>query len=181
MVDAMVRDGRFRWSMEDRVMLAADGQKQPLAWRAGTSESGKTDVLLLKPLGYMNRSGPGVAAAMAHWNVSAAELLVVCDDVSLETGRLRFRASGSSGGQNGLESVMNAIQTDQFARLRVGIGPKTEGVDLVDFVLRKMNEEEWKNFELCLRRGAEAAICWVENGLERAMNQYNSTKDKEKE
>ncbi len=128
---------------------------------------------LLKPLTYVNLSGRSVKAAVQHLNLSTDQILVVLDDVSLPLGKLRLRPKGSSGGHKGLQSILEALGTDEIPRLRVGIGPLPEGIDLVTFVLSPFTPEEELVIGEAIERASEAAISWATEGVEVAMQRFN--------
>jgi len=130
-------------------------------------------VLLFKPLLYMNRSGPPVARLMRETDARPDELLVLVDDLNLRLGAIRLRPGGSSGGHNGLVSLVEALGTDQFARLRMGIGPRPGRMDAKDFVLSPFGDAEWDAVEEMTDRAADAALCWLRDGVEEAMNSFN--------
>ena len=130
---------------------------------------------LFRPLSYMNVCGPSVASLMRWAGADLADLLVVVDDLNLPLGALRLRPRGSSGGHNGLESLIAALGTDEFARLRLGIGPVPEGVPWRDFVLGEFVPEERAAAEELSRQAAHAARCWADRGIQEAMNKYNAT------
>ncbi len=134
---------------------------------------GSERLLLLSPTTYMNRSGLSVAEAKGFYKLPDQDLLVVCDDLSLPCGKLRFRASGSSGGQKGLEDIILRLGTDEVPRLRVGIGPVPEGCDWVNYVLGRFTAEEAPRIEEAVRRAAQGVLDWAERGIECCMNQYN--------
>ncbi len=138
-------------------------------WNAGWA---KGDVIMVKPATFMNRSGEAVAAIANFYKIAAAEVLVVLDDLALPLGRLRIRPHGSSGGHNGLESVIEHFGTEAVARLRVGIGaPPSHGA--VDYVLGRFFEEEQPVLDATLERAAAAVKCTVDKGLFAAMNVFN--------
>jgi PTH1 family peptidyl-tRNA hydrolase len=128
-------------------------------------------VLLVKPLRFMNRSGAPVRAAVRNANADpATDLLVVADDVDLPLGKIRLRSGGSAGGHNGLRDVIEALGTDQFARLRVGIGRNGE---TVDHVLSTFGRDEEGLADEAIATAADAAECWLAEGTEAAMNAFN--------
>ena len=129
--------------------------------------------LLLSPVTYMNRSGSSVLAARNFFKLPDQELLVVCDDLSLPLGKLRFRSRGSSGGQKGLEDIIVCLGTEEFPRLRIGVGPPPEGWDAADYVLGKFAAEEIPQIEQAVLRAAGAVVDWARQGIESCMNQYN--------
>ena len=131
------------------------------------------EILLQKPLTFMNLSGHAVRHALAYYRFSTAELLVICDDFNLPFGRLRFRGHGSDGGHNGLASVIADLGTDQFSRLRVGISRDFSEGEQVDYVLSPFSPEERKELQSVIAHAADAVTTFAEQGLEAAMNQYN--------
>jgi peptidyl-tRNA hydrolase, PTH1 family len=122
---------------------------------------------------YMNECGPVIANVANKKGYSAEELLVICDDFMLPLGQLRFRHRGSSGGHNGLDSVLDAFGTKNVPRLRVGIGPVPTDVDPADFVLERFKPNEQIRVTTMVARAASAAIRSVNVGLETAMNEFN--------
>ena len=132
----------------------------------------KGDVILVKPATYMNRSGKPLSTVAQFYKIAAEEILVVLDDLALSLGRLRLRPDGSSGGHNGLESILIHFGTDKIPRLRVGIGAApSEGA--VDYVLGRFFEEEKPLLEETIKRAVAAAQCVIENGVLAAMNIFN--------
>lgn len=128
-------------------------------------------VLLVQPLTYMNLSGTAVIQIFEHFQVSSDDLLIVYDDFHLPFGELRFRKKGSSGGHNGIDSILFHLQTECFARLKIGIGDEFE--DSVDFVLSKFSRVERKQIESLMKSAYEAVIVWLTQGIDTAMNQFN--------
>ena len=134
-------------------------------WRA-------SDVLLVKPLTFMNHSGQAIGELLRYFKIDAGDLLVVVDEVQLPLGRLRARARGSAGGHNGLKSVI-AHLGDEFARLRLGIGRGDERRDLADHVLSRFDADEAAEVERMIARGADASETFVTSGIAAVMNQFN--------
>ena len=132
------------------------------------------ELALFKPLGYMNRSGAPIAHLMRYFRVELEDTLVVMDDIHLAFGRIRLRPRGSSGGHRGIESVIQALGTDRFPRLRLGVGPAPAGVEWRDFVLGRLSREEQRVAAEVAQNGARAALCWAEDGLDTAMNRFNA-------
>jgi PTH1 family peptidyl-tRNA hydrolase len=131
-------------------------------------------VRLMKPTTYMNRSGLAVRSlASLEGFDPGQDLLVVVDDAALDVGRVRFRADGSPGGHNGLKSVSGALQSNDYARLRIGVGKKPEGFDLSDWVLSPMAEEDEDVVVALLPELTQAVETWVTEGVEAAMNRFN--------
>jgi PTH1 family peptidyl-tRNA hydrolase len=132
-------------------------------------------VRVLKPQTYMNRSGAAIAPLRSLPDFDPSQhLLILVDDVALPLGRFRLRGSGSAGGHNGLKSVEGVLQRQDYARLRIGVGPAPPGLDdLADFVLDEFTPEERDTINELLDPMSEAVECWLENGIEPAMNQFN--------
>lgn len=141
---------------------------------AGGTHNG-LDVRVVKPTTYMNRSGAALAPLRSYPGFDPSRhLLVLVDDVALPAGRFRLRGAGSPGGHNGLKSVEGALQRQDYARLRIGVGPQPAGLpDLADFVLEEFSREEWALIEPLLDPMAEAVECWLAEGIEPAMNRFN--------
>jgi len=130
-------------------------------------------VILLKPMTYMNLSGHAVVAAMNFYKIPAEDLLVICDDLNIPLGSIRLRAKGSAGGQNGLKHIIQCLGKEDFARLRVGIGQDRPSGAYSSFVLGKFSEEERKATDRVIPECADAALDFVTNGIEHAMNHFN--------
>jgi PTH1 family peptidyl-tRNA hydrolase len=146
------------------------------AWNAEVVNHG--GVSLCKPLSFMNRSGEPTRAVGDYFKIAAEDTLVVLDDAALPLGQLRLRASGSAGGHNGLQSVIDHFGTQNVARLRFGIGPAEGKTGLADHVLSLFAPEEMPAVESGIDRAVEAISFVQENGLEAAMNKFNQpTKD----
>ena len=139
-------------------------------WDALTAKCG--DVLFVKPMNFMNRSGGPLLAIAQFYKIMPAEILVVLDDFSLPLGRLRIRPDGSPGGHNGLESIIVQFGTEKIPRLRVGIGAAPME-DAVDYVLGRFFEEEKPLVRSTIDRVVEAVKCAIDNGLVSAMNTFN--------
>ncbi|MBI1901060.1 MAG: aminoacyl-tRNA hydrolase [Planctomycetia bacterium] len=131
-------------------------------------------VLLLAPQTFMNRSGASVQKARDFYKLEISDLLVICDDFNLPLARLRFRAQGSAGGQKGMEDVIRCLGSEEFARLRIGIGPVPQPIDPADFVLGKLTRQEQAILEPAIELAAEAVGVWVRDGIETCMNRYNA-------
>ena len=128
---------------------------------------------LIKPTVFMNRSGKAVAAFLDSRDYNADELLVVCDDINLDLGRLRLRDSGSHGGHNGLRSIIDSLGTEQFSRLRLGIGSPSIGDDLADYVLDKVPEKLEEETSVMAHNAADCVLLYVKEGLTSAQERYN--------
>jgi peptidyl-tRNA hydrolase, PTH1 family len=137
-------------------------------------------VRILKPQTYMNRSGAILAPLRALESFDpAADLLVLVDDVDFDVGRFKLRGAGSAGGHNGLKSIEGTLRRQDYARLRIGVGPRPMGQDdLADFVLDRFTTEERAVLDALLDPMAEAVECWLQDGIERAMNRFNRVERK---
>ena len=141
-------------------------------WRAAS-------VLLAKPLTFMNLSGQAIGDLLRFYKIDLADLLVVVDDVNLDLGRLRARPSGSAGGHNGLKSIIGSLGTEEFARLRVGVGRGDARRDLVDHVLTTFDPDERTDVVEAVGRAADAAELFVAEGIQPVMNRFNRKEDGE--
>ena len=130
-------------------------------------------LILLKPWQFMNRSGQAVATAVGFYKINIRDLIVVTDDMDLEPGRIRLRYKGSAGGHNGLADIIQKLGTNEFARCRIGIG-RSDEVGTVDYVLDKPQEDEKPLLTDAIERARNAVLCWIEYGIETAMNKFNS-------
>ena len=149
---------------------------QKLKYRALTQtvELGGAKVLLMKPITYMNLSGEAVGEAARFFKIPADHVLVLSDDVSLPVGKLRIRKGGSAGGHNGLKSIIQHLGTDQFPRVKIGVGEKSHpDYDMADWVLGKFAGEDLKTITQAIQRAGKAAECYIHDGPDRAMNRFN--------
>lgn len=144
------------------------------------SAGGTEKVLLAKPMTYMNLSGRSVQAALAFYQLTPADLLVVLDDVALPCGKIRMRGGGSSGGHNGLKDIERALGTSQYPRLRVGVDAPPPRVPQRDYVLGRFSTEQRNLVDGAITRAAGAIATWIDKGLNPAMNQFNADDDVEK-
>lgn len=143
-------------------------------FQALSAEAGMGDgkVVFLKPQTYVNLSGISARAALDWYKEEPGNLIVVLDDFALPVGKLRLRAKGSSGGHNGLESILAHAGTEEVPRLRVGIGPPTPGAAR-EHVLDAFSAEEERTIAKSIERAADAVAAWTREGIEAAMNKYN--------
>lgn len=130
------------------------------------------DVLLAKPQIYMNLSGESVQALMTWYKIKPSNLIVISDDVNLDLGRIRIRAKGSHGGQNGLRNIIEKIG-DQFMRIRLGVGKCPEHYDLSNWVLAKFSKDDREVFNKTLEKMPALLNCYFKNGIETCMERYN--------
>jgi len=155
---ALVSAGPSKVRFEGEFAEAVMGEKLGILW----------------PQTYMNLSGKSVRKACDFYKISPQDVLVVCDDLNLPTGRIRIRASGSAGGQKGLADIIRHLQSDEFARLRIGIDRPPPGWDSADYVLGKLSKDERDKIEASTTAAAKAAIDWASQGVGFAMNRYNA-------
>ena len=145
-------------------------------WKSKISKNG--DCYLIKPQTYMNDSGVAVGQVAAYYKIRPTEILVLYDDMDLPLGRLRIRGSGSAGGHNGMRSVINHLGTQDFPRLRIGIGAGVKGT--VKHVLGKFRDEERSELEKSVKNAVLALAVIIEQGLPEAMTRFNSIVETEK-
>ena len=139
-----------------------------------TTEIGGEKVMLMKPQTYMNLSGDAVSQAVKFYKIPPEHVLVVSDEVSLPIGKLRVRAKGSAGGHNGLKSIISCLGTDQFPRIRIGVGaPPHPDYDMADWVLSAFKNQDAEDMAKAAERAGEAVECYIQNGPEKTMNLYN--------
>lgn len=149
---------------------------QKLKFRAltNTAELGGEKALIMKPVTYMNLSGEAVRQAADFYKIPPERVLVVSDDVSLPPGKLRIRRSGSAGGHNGLKSIIQHLGTDQFPRIKVGVGDKPHpDYDMADWVLGKFSAADEKIMSDSVKRAAQAVECYIGDGPDKAMGRFN--------
>jgi PTH1 family peptidyl-tRNA hydrolase len=158
-VDTIAKRHALGWRHRDQVMLAKN--------------FGADAFLVAKPLTYVNRSGDAVGELMRYYDVGPADLLVVVDEAALPFGRLRARARGSAGGHNGLKSIIERLETTEFARLRLGVGRGDPRRELADHVLARFEPDERAELEAFIARAADAAEMFTVEGIEKVMNEYN--------
>ena len=143
----------------------------------GAGIIGGEKVLLVKPLTFINLSGECIRPLMDYYKLEPSELLVIYDDISLEIGQIRIRAKGSAGGHNGMKSIIGHLGTQEFPRIKVGVGGKPEQMDLADYVLGHFSQGERKIMEDAVKEAADAVMEAVEEGIDHAMNSHNRKKD----
>ena len=165
------------WSVGDVIAGRCGVKIQRLKNRALTARCtlGGHEVLLVKPQTYMNLSGEAVRPLADFYKLPAERILVVSDEIALAPGRLRLRPGGSAGGHNGLKSIIQHLGTDQFPRLRLGVGaPPHPDYDMADWVLGSFLGDDVKLMREAAERGADAVECCVRDGIDKAMNHFNS-------
>ncbi|MCI8466338.1 MAG: aminoacyl-tRNA hydrolase [Lachnospiraceae bacterium] len=160
--------------LAERYGIGVDMGKHKALMGKGMIEGQK--VVLLKPQTYMNLSGESLREAASYYKLFPEEVLVIYDDINLDVGRLRIREKGSAGGHNGMKSIISCLGSDQFPRIRIGVGDKPPRMDLADYVLGRFPEEELPDVREAIAQAAEAATLIINGQMEQAMNQFNGKK-----
>ena len=163
--------------LADRYRIDISEKKHKALCGRGVIEGQK--VLLLKPQTFMNLSGESIRAAADYYKIEPEEMIVIYDDISLDPGQLRIRLKGSAGGQNGIKNIIANLGTQDFPRIKVGVGAKPPRMDLADYVLSRFGAGEQKLMEEAFGEAAEAAVMMMTDGAERAMNHFNAKKKAE--
>ena len=130
-------------------------------------------LLLLKPLTYMNLSGEAVAEAANYYGIAPDHIIVLFDDINFPCGRMRIRGKGSAGGHNGIKSIIACTKSEDFPRVRIGVGDKKPQIDLAAHVLGRFEGEDRQTMERAFDAAADAALCIIDKGVTEAMNEYN--------
>ena len=162
----------------DTIIRLSDEYNIPLDFKkhkaiCGRGYIGGEKVVLAQPQTYMNLSGESVRELVDFYKVTNEEIIVIYDDVALDVGQLRIRAKGSAGGHNGIKSIIAHLGTQEFPRIRIGVGEKPKNWDLADYVLGRFADEEQPVIREALGRAANACKCIITDGIEEAMNRYN--------
>lgn len=131
------------------------------------------DFMLCKPLSYMNLSGGTVLKLMRENKLKPQDLLVVCDDVNLELGRIKVKAQGSAGGHKGLASIIQSLSSERFSRLKIGVSAPRGQKDISDYVLSHFSKDEQRLMRDTVEKAKDALLCWLENGIDKTMSKYN--------
>jgi PTH1 family peptidyl-tRNA hydrolase len=169
---------RYRWTRHNVGFMVVDALaggsdasvETPGAWRLVARLGGRL-VTLVKPLTFMNRSGPAVAALLQEAGAGPGDLIAIVDDAALDPGRIRIRAAGGHGGHNGLRSLIEALGSEDFPRVRVGVGAAE---DLAEHVLSPIPERDMLAFRRSVERAAGAVVAVLEDGVEAAMSRFNA-------
>ena len=139
----------------------------------GKGYIGGQKVILAKPQTYMNLSGESIREIADFYKIEPENIIILCDDINLSEGQLRIRLKGSAGDHNGLKNIISHLGTQEFPRIRIGVGEKPRGMDLADYVLGRFPKEQQAVMEEAYRDAAEAACMMIEDGADAAMNHYN--------
>lgn len=161
------------------VLSSAPAAKVKFEGELAESSIGGDKVVILCPHTYMNASGRSVRRALDFYKLELKDILVVCDDLNLPSGRIRLKPSGSAGGQNGIKDIIRHLASESFPRLRVGIGRPPQGWTVTDYVLGKFSKAEQEVMEAATTRAAHAAISFVTDGVDLAMSRFNVDPDAE--
>ena len=162
----------------DMITYLSDKYNIPVSSREGKALVGKgilagEKVMLAQPQTYMNLSGESVRALMDYYKIDIEDLLVIYDDISLDVGQIRMRGKGSAGGHNGIKSIIQHTGTQEFARIKIGVGQKPEGGDLVKHVLGRFSREEDGMFRDVFALAEEGLLAWLQEDMKCAMNKVN--------
>lgn len=158
----------------DEYRIPSSGKQHKAIYGKGAIEGRK--VILAKPLTYMNLSGEAVRALVDYYKIDPeTELLVIFDDISLAPGNIRIRKKGSAGGHNGIKSIISHLGTQNFQRIKVGVGEKPKNWDLADYVLGTFSKDDRKLVDEALERAVKAAALIVQGEIDEAMNLYNAS------
>lgn len=152
--------------------LGVDVKQNKFGALFGQCEYKDKKLIFLKPQDYMNRSGQALVTAVGFYKLPIEDLLVISDDLALEAGTIRIRAKGSYGGQKGLGDIIEKLGTDEFCRLRIGIGSAGR-IPAKSYVLARPSEEQRPLLEKAIDQAMQAVFCWIEKGIEAAMNEFN--------
>ncbi len=133
----------------------------------------KGDLLLVKPQTYMNLSGEAVLPILNYFKIEPQDLMVVYDDMDIPLGEIRIKSKGSSGGHKGMQSIIDSLGTEEFNRLRVGIGRPDPTLDVINYVLKVFPKDEVPVITSTLVRCVDALYMWIDQGIDKAMNKYN--------
>jgi len=148
--------------------------RRRLKYKIAKFEHNQKTIILMKPTTYMNLSGIAVVRGIKKFKIVVSNLLIISDDLNLLLGKLRLRSRGSAGGQKGLKSIIECINTEMFPRLRIGIAGENNISDIVKYVLSPFRNEELDKVELALNEGKQCALHFIDFGITSAMNKFNS-------
>ena len=166
--------------LADRFDISTDFIKHKAVCGKGMIEGNK--VIIAKPQTFMNLSGESVRELVSYYKIDVtSELIVVYDDVDLPPGKIRIRKAGSAGGHNGMKNIISHIGTEEFIRIRVGVGEKPKGYDLADYVLGHFKADEKDVMDTAFIDAANAVVAILNDGIDAAMNRFNRTKKEDDE
>lgn len=175
---------KYNGTRHNAGFMAADAMEKKLGVRINkmrfkaltqTVDIGSHRVLLMKPQTYMNLSGDAIAQAAKFYKMPPERVIVVSDETALPIGKLRIRRGGSAGGHNGLKSIIARLGTDQFPRIRLGVGaPPHPDYDMADWVLAAFKGQDAADMEAVAEKAADAVACYITEGADKAMNKFNT-------
>lgn len=154
-----------KWAMDNNISFREEKKLKCFIAKMG-------DNLLIKPTTFMNLSGEAVRAVMDYYKIDIKDLLIIYDDIALDLGRIRFRANGSDGGHNGIKSIIKHTGTKEFDRLKIGIGPQPN-IPSENYVLQNFAQNQLPELKNVLKTAIEAVEFYLDNGIQKAQNQYN--------
>ena len=157
-------------------MLGTTVEEKKFKGLYGRGIIGGEKVLLLKPQTFMNLSGESIRAASDFYKVDPEHIIIIYDDISLDVGQLRIRKKGSAGGHNGIKNIIAHLGTQEFPRIKVGVGDKPKKMDLADYVLSRFSKEDRAAMEDAFKEAAKAVEVMITEGMDIAMNQFNGHK-----
>ena len=157
-------------------MLGTTVEEKKFKGCYGRGIIGGEKVLLLKPQTFMNLSGESIRAASDFYKVDPEHIIIIYDDISLDVGQLRIRKKGSAGGHNGIKNIIAHLGTQEFPRIKVGVGDKPKKMDLADYVLSRFSKEDRAAMEDAFKEAAKAVEVMITEGMDTAMNQFNGHK-----
>ncbi len=154
-----------KWALDNNVSFKEDKKLKCFITKLGEN-------ILIKPTTFMNLSGEAVRAVMDYYKIDVKDILIVYDDIALDLGRIRFRANGSDGGHNGIKSIIKHVGTKEFDRLKIGIGPQPN-IPSENYVLQNFPKDKLPELKEVIKRADEAIEFYLDNGIQKAQNQYN--------
>lgn len=154
-----------KWALDNNVSFKEDKKLKCFITKLGEN-------ILIKPTTFMNLSGEAVRAVMDYYKIDVKDILIVYDDIALDLGRIRFRANGSDGGHNGIKSIIKHVGTKEFDRLKIGIGSQPN-IPSENYVLQNFPKDKLPELKEVIKRADEAIEFYLDNGIQKAQNQYN--------
>ena len=160
-----------KYEISDTYGIRVDTKKHKAL--IGKGMIGGEKVVLAMPMTYMNLSGDSVLELVSYYKCSSEDIIVIYDDISLDVGKLRIRKKGSAGGHNGIKNIIARLGTDEFTRIKVGVGEKPAHMDLADYVLGRFGKDEQPVIRESAARACSAVECIITDGADAAMNKFN--------
>lgn len=154
-----------KWALDNNISFREEKKLKCFITKMG-------DNILVKPTTFMNLSGDAIRAVMDYYKIDVKDIIIVYDDIALDLGRIRFRANGSDGGHNGIKSIIKQVGTQNFDRLKIGIGPQPN-IPSENYVLQNFPKDQQDELKRVLKQSYEAIEYYLDNGIQKAQNQYN--------